>query len=119
MQKTLFIVIGAVFSIMFLGIVMKVVFDKTGNAEDIGKFVNIQASEQGNALRLAWETDLPTNGALHYTLNNVEYKKIDDKFEKIHTLTVSGLSGTVEYYLEACDISGQCFKSDNMSAAFP
>ena len=118
MQKTLFIIMGAFFSVLFLALVVKVVFDKTGDFESTGRFVVIQPSVQGSTLRIAWETQIPTNAALHYTLNGNNFTVVDDKFEKTHSLEVPGLSSTVNYYIEACDISGYCFNSELMNSTF-
>jgi hypothetical protein len=116
MNQTMLLIVSAVFSIIFFGMVMTTVFEKKAETEE-RSFLLVQHTWNGTRLIVSWEASEPSDGVLHYVMHGVEATAADHSFETMHKISIENATRGVGYYIEACDISGVCFKSDARNAS--
>lgn len=109
---TLIIIIGLVFSAIFLGMMMTTINEKTSEYDDTGSFTDIQTRVSNDTLTIAWETGEETQGTVFYTIGGVPGQMVDGSFKRIHSVDIQALNTSVEFYIEACHISGECITSE-------
>jgi hypothetical protein len=119
MNMTIIIILGIFFSTIFVGMMMYTINDKTIGYEAIGDFVDIQSKILNNTLTIAWETKAQTQGTLVYNFSDIRNQIIDSEFKRIHSLKINNVNDTVEFYIEACVISGECVNSEKQYLSFP
>ena len=119
MLKTIFTVMGILFSIVFFGIMLRVVDNAGKDFADGGRFIEIQTTKNGSNLIVSWSTDRETDGVLHYHYLGSDSVRRSTEFSYIHQIVLESMSGEVEFYIDACDLTGGCIISPKKTVAMP
>jgi len=113
MNKTIFLVIGVIFAMIFMGLILRLTFEQTQDEQN--QFLDVQRQVQGNALKIAWETDQETDATVvYYTSEKPKFKR-EYEFTRIHSIEIKELSGNVTYFVRSCDVIGKCISTKNTS----
>jgi hypothetical protein len=115
MIKTIFIVIGSIFALLFAGIALKAVYDAQDDLEDGGMILEVQATTHPDSAAISWKTDIEADGVVHYGDHVVR----STEFKKIHRVEISGITYPLTYYIESCDLMGGCFRSIEYNLTYP
>jgi hypothetical protein len=113
--KTIFIVIGSIFALLFAGIALKAVYDAQDDMVDGGKVLEVQATTSPDSAIISWKTDVEADGVVHYGDRIVR----STEFKKIHRVELNGITYPLAYYIESCDLVGGCFKSTEYNLTYP
>jgi len=114
MNRTIWVVIGVFFAVLFAGMILRLTYDKTQN-ESSNEFSNFQIHSNNGTLTVAWETEVSTDGAVIYYVGQKPKLKRDYGFDLTHEVIIEGLAGNITYYVESCDVLGKCIKTENRS----
>jgi hypothetical protein len=113
MERTMLIIAGAFFSILFFGLMMNTIFTKTRESET-GSFKTIESAQYNGTLIVSWEADVPSDGVVRYLLNGTESVERDTAFKATHRVVLDSIP--MEFYITACDLRGKCWQSGNISS---
>lgn len=107
MNRTITIIVGIFFSMIILVTILWKIPAAMDKAEE-NNIDNLQAKKVGNSLMVTWETRESTVGRLYYSLNSIDMEKADYEFSNTHKLIADNISGTVTFYIESCNVIGNC-----------
>ena len=111
MRRTFMLIIGLAFATMFFGFLIMETRDRLSRDYQI-RITDIRSTSQNDTLKVTWSTDTETIGTLY--INGTIVRA--ERYGRFHSLTAKGLDGPIVYYVEACDSSGVCGRSDAMNA---
>ena len=114
MNKTIVTIVGLVFAFIFLVYIVGLVPKLLNTTESEKAITTLQARVLQGGLVVSWETERETDGILHYRQGIDSGYERDEGYSKTHKVSSPPLSGEVTYYVESCDIMGQCISSEEM-----
>jgi hypothetical protein len=103
MLRTVWIIIGVFFAMLFVGLVLKQVMESTKES-GLGSF-NIHNISNGTHIVLSWETSEPADAFARYVINGTSYERADHQYKTTHRLVIPEAD---EYSIESCDLKGRC-----------
>jgi hypothetical protein len=114
MDRTMLIIAGALFSVLFFGLVISTIQSKTAESTDRG-FISVEHSLDNISLIVSWEVDRPSDGTLHYYVNGTGLEQSEHEYKMIHRIEIRNITSPVIFYVAACDLSGKCWNSENFT----
>ncbi len=117
MEKTIWITIGIIFAVIAMGVILRTVQSQLKTSIGEGTILSIQPRIDRDMLDISWQTRDDMDGAVHH--NGSGQRVVHDaRYSRVHRVRITELSGDVEYYLESCDIEGNCVTTEPVVASF-
>ncbi len=112
MNRTIFLMIGILVSLMFMYIANSFVSNTLYDEEESVAITNVAALKIGNGFAVSWETDIETNGIVNYRNSTSSDDQKYYGFSRTHKVVIEDVgAGMIFYNITSCDITGVCASS--------
>ena len=117
MYKTIIMIIGVLFAMLFFGIAIRQVIENLNN-DEVFEITSLATRAEADSVLVQWETSIDASGTVIYTVNGTTLTERETGFSKIHGVQIRNLQGTVQYHAESCSPKGICMQTEMMNGTF-